>query len=98
MDGAIAAQRGGIKTVLIPEENAKDLVEIVDSIKRGLEIIPVSSSGLFALNREISVCAALVHYCLSPHWFTGGVVAAAAPDARSSCGADRSFRPFRAFS
>jgi ATP-dependent Lon protease len=67
MDGAIAAQRGGIKTVLIPEENAKDLVEIVDSIKRGLEIIPVSSSGLFALNREISVCAALVHYCLSPH-------------------------------
>ena len=34
--------RGGIKTVLIPEENAKDLVEITDSIKSGLEIIPVS--------------------------------------------------------
>ena len=32
----------GIKTVLIPEENAKDLVEIADSIKSGLEIVPVS--------------------------------------------------------
>ena len=34
--------RGGIKTVLIPEENAKDLVEISESIKKGLEIVPVS--------------------------------------------------------
>ena len=32
----------GIKTVLIPEENAKDLVEIADSIKSGLEIVPIS--------------------------------------------------------
>ena len=38
----LAAHRGGIKTVLIPEENAKDLTEISDSIKGGLEIIPVS--------------------------------------------------------
>jgi len=38
----LAALRGGIKTVLIPEENAKDLVEISDQIKGGLEIIPVS--------------------------------------------------------
>jgi len=38
----LAAQRGGIKTVLIPEENAKDLVEINDSIKKGMEIVPVS--------------------------------------------------------
>jgi ATP-dependent Lon protease len=38
----LAASRGGIKTVLIPEENAKDLVEINESIKKGLEIIPVS--------------------------------------------------------
>jgi ATP-dependent Lon protease len=38
----LAAHRGGIKTVLIPEENAKDLVEISDQIKGGLEIIPVS--------------------------------------------------------
>jgi hypothetical protein len=38
----LAALRGGIKTVLIPEENVKDLVEIADSIKSGLEIVPVS--------------------------------------------------------
>src|SRR5712675_190572 len=38
----LAALRGGIKTVLIPEDNAKDLVEIADSIKSGLEIVPVS--------------------------------------------------------
>src|SRR3974390_3391469 len=38
----LAALRGGIKTVLIPEENAKDLFEIADSIKSGLEIVPVS--------------------------------------------------------
>jgi ATP-dependent Lon protease len=38
----LAAHRGGIKTVLIPEENAKDLVEINDSIKSGLDIVPVS--------------------------------------------------------
>jgi ATP-dependent Lon protease len=38
----LAALRGGIKTVLIPEENAKDLVEIADSIKSGLEIVAVS--------------------------------------------------------
>ncbi|HZP77160.1 MAG TPA: endopeptidase La [Pseudolabrys sp.] len=38
----LAAARGGLKTVLIPEENAKDLVEINDSIKAGLDIVPVS--------------------------------------------------------
>jgi ATP-dependent Lon protease len=38
----LAAARGGIKTVLIPEDNAKDLTEISDAIKGGLEIIPVS--------------------------------------------------------
>jgi ATP-dependent Lon protease len=38
----LAAHRGGIKTVLIPDENAKDLTEISDSIKGGLDIIPVS--------------------------------------------------------
>ena len=42
----LAALRGGIKTVLIPEENAKDLVEIADSIKSGLEIVPVSRIDL----------------------------------------------------
>ena len=38
----LAALRGGIKTVLIPEENAKDIAEVPDSVKQGLEIIPVS--------------------------------------------------------
>ena len=33
--------RGGIKTVLIPEENAKDLQDIPDNVKAGLEIVPV---------------------------------------------------------
>jgi ATP-dependent Lon protease len=38
----LAALRGGIKTVLIPDENAKDLTEIPENVKAGLEIIPVS--------------------------------------------------------
>jgi len=38
----LAALRGGIKTVLIPEENEKDLVDIPDNVKEGLTIIPVS--------------------------------------------------------
>jgi ATP-dependent Lon protease len=38
----LAALRGGIKTVLIPQENEKDLAEIPANIKSGLEIIPVS--------------------------------------------------------
>ncbi len=38
----LAALRGGIKTVLIPEENEKDLAEIPDNVKQGLEIIPVA--------------------------------------------------------
>jgi len=37
----LAAHRGGIKTVMIPEENVKDLVEIPDNVKNKLEIVPV---------------------------------------------------------
>jgi len=37
----LAALRGGIKTVLIPEENVKDLQDIPDNVKAGLEIVPV---------------------------------------------------------
>lgn len=37
----LAAQRGGIKTVMIPEQNVKDLAEIPDNVKNTLEIIPV---------------------------------------------------------
>lgn len=38
----LAALRGGIKKVLIPEDNAKDLVDLPKSVKSGLEIVPVS--------------------------------------------------------
>ncbi|WP_103256264.1 endopeptidase La [Tabrizicola aquatica] len=38
----LAALRGGIKTVFIPEENAKDLAEIPANVKEGLQIIPVT--------------------------------------------------------
>ncbi|MEM5517620.1 endopeptidase La [Henriciella sp. AS95] len=38
----LAALRGGIKTVLIPEENEKDLAEIPDNVKEGLKIVPVT--------------------------------------------------------
>jgi ATP-dependent Lon protease len=39
----LAALRGGIKTVLIPKENEKDLADIPDNVKSGLEIVPVST-------------------------------------------------------
>ena len=38
----LAALQGGIKTVLIPKDNEKDLAEIPDNVKRGMEIIPVT--------------------------------------------------------
>ncbi len=41
----LAALRGGIKKVLIPEENAKDLADIPDNVKNNMEIIPVSRMG-----------------------------------------------------
>src|SRR5690606_6964301 len=37
----LAAHRGGIKTVMIPEENVKDLAEIPDNVKNHLDIVPV---------------------------------------------------------
>jgi ATP-dependent Lon protease len=37
----LAALRGGIKTVLIPEENTKDLQDIPDNVKNDLQIVPV---------------------------------------------------------
>ncbi|WP_119303229.1 endopeptidase La [Dongia deserti] len=39
----LAALRAGIKTVLIPSENEKDLADIPDNVKRGLEIVPVAT-------------------------------------------------------
>jgi len=40
----LAALRGGLKTVLIPKENEKDLAEIPDNVKKALEIVPVSTA------------------------------------------------------
>ena len=38
----IAAKRGGITTVIIPEENEKDIKDIPDRVRKGMTIIPVS--------------------------------------------------------
>ena len=40
----LAALRGGIKKVMIPADNEKDLAEIPDNVKKGLEIVPVSTA------------------------------------------------------
>ncbi len=40
----LSALRGGIKTVIIPKDNEKDLREIPDNVKKGLKIIPVSNA------------------------------------------------------
>jgi ATP-dependent Lon protease len=53
----LAALRGGLKTVLIPRENEKDLAEIPDNVKRGLTIVPVASMDealRHALVRELT--------------------------------------------
>jgi len=39
----LAALRAGIKTVLIPDENEKDLADIPDNVKKGLRIVPVKT-------------------------------------------------------
>jgi ATP-dependent Lon protease len=39
----LAALRGGLKTVLIPRENEKDLAEIPDNVKKGLTIVPIGN-------------------------------------------------------
>ena len=49
----LAALRGGIKTVLIPAENEKDLADIPDTVKDNLEIIPVSEINQ-ALSRALT--------------------------------------------
>jgi len=39
----LAALRGGLKTVLIPRDNEKDLAEIPDNVKKGMTIVPVGT-------------------------------------------------------
>ena len=66
----LAALRGGIKTVLIPEENKKDLAEIPDNVKEGLEIISVTHVS------EV-LKYALVSEPVSIHWDEAAEEAAA---------------------
>lgn len=67
----LAALRGGIKTVLIPQENEKDLSEIPDNVKQGLQIIPVTHA------REV-LKLALVRAPVPVEWDEAAEEAAAA--------------------
>ena len=51
----LAAKRGGLKTILIPVDNKKDLVEIPNNIKDELEIIPVSSIDEVVSNALVTI-------------------------------------------
>ena len=70
----LAALRGGIKTVLIPQENEKDLAEIPANIKEGLEIIPVS-------HVDQVLARALVAPLIPIEWTEADELAAALPSA-----------------
>ena len=73
----LAALRGGIKTVFIPEENAKDLAEIPENVKTGLKIIPVTHV------REV-LAQALVRQPEPVEWDEAAEEAAAAARAAGS--------------
>lgn len=68
----LAALRGGIKTVLIPHDNEKDLAEIPANIKEGLEIIPVS-------HVDQVLARALVSPLIPVEWSEADELAAALP-------------------
>jgi ATP-dependent Lon protease len=70
----LAALRGGIKTVLIPQENEKDLAEIPANIKEGLEIIPVS-------HVDQVLARALVSPLIPVEWTEADELAASLPQA-----------------
>ncbi|WP_395326858.1 endopeptidase La [Novosphingobium sp. BL-8H] len=68
----LAALRGGITTVLIPEENRKDLAEIPENVKQGLDIIPVS-------HVDEVLAKALVDPLTAIEWTEADELAAAPP-------------------
>ncbi|MBA4308206.1 MAG: endopeptidase La [Sphingopyxis sp.] len=70
----LAALRGGIKTVLIPQENEKDLADIPANIKEGLEIIPVS-------HVDQVLARALISPLIAVEWTEADELAAALPPA-----------------
>jgi ATP-dependent Lon protease len=73
----LAALRGGIKTVLIPQENEKDLADIPANIKNGLEIIPVS-------HVDQVLARALVSPLVAVEWTEADDLAAALPAVTTS--------------
>ena len=68
----LAALRGGIKTVLIPQDNEKDLAEIPENIKSGLDIIPVS-------HVDQVLARALISPLIPVEWTEADDLAAALP-------------------
>jgi len=50
----LAALRGGLKTVLIPKDNEKDLADIPDNVKRGLKIVPISTIDELLMNALVT--------------------------------------------
>ena len=75
----LAALRGGIKKVLIPEDNAKDLAEIPDNVKNNMEIVPVSRIGEVLKH-------ALVRMPEPIEWVEPAVAAPATEDAGEDAG------------
>jgi ATP-dependent Lon protease len=71
----LAALRGGIKTVLIPEENVKDLAEIPEEVKKKLDLIPVA-------RMEDVARAALVRPLEPIHWDEAAEAAPPADDGK----------------
>ncbi|PKP85040.1 MAG: endopeptidase La [Alphaproteobacteria bacterium HGW-Alphaproteobacteria-2] len=82
----LAALRGGITTVLIPQENEKDLTEIPDNVKQGLTILPVSNV------REV-LAHALVRAPEPIEWDEAAEEEAAAARAALAGGEDRPSAP-----
>jgi ATP-dependent Lon protease len=76
----LAALRSGIKTVLIPKENEKDIAELPENVKKGLEIIPVS------LMTEV-LERALVSEILAVDW-TEPTITASTPVLREASDSD----------
>ncbi|MCT2400385.1 endopeptidase La [Novosphingobium mangrovi (ex Huang et al. 2023)] len=76
----LAALRGGITTVLIPEENRKDLAEIPENVKQGLEIIPVS-------HVDEVLAKALTETLTAIEWTEADELAAAPPQHAPATGA-----------
>ena len=68
----LAALRGGLKKVLIPEENAKDIADLPASVKQALEIVPVS-------RMEEVLAHALVRPLVPIHWNEDAAEAAKSP-------------------